>query len=332
MPLLQFRPEGIYCADGDFYIDPWRPVDKALITHAHADHSRWGMKNYLAHHDSIPVMQHRLGSDIHVQGIEYGEEIKINGVSVAYFPAGHIIGSSQIRVRHGNENWVVSGDYKLDADSSCVPFEPVQCDHFVTESTFGLPIFRWEAPEVVFAKMNAWWRSCQERGKSAVLCCYSLGKAQRILKGLKAELGPIYTHGAIENMNEVLRENGMELPKTILVTADTRLKGTEGAIVLAPPSALGTSWMNRFKPFETAIASGWMQVRGLRRRRNADTGFVLSDHADWEGLNKAVLETGAENIYVTHGYQGVFSQWLKEQGLNAQEVVTEYGEEKEEAE
>lgn len=327
--MLSFKPEGIYCESGDFYIDPWRPVNKAVITHAHADHSRWGMKHYLAHRDSVPVMKHRLGDDISVQSTGYGEVHHINGVKVSLHPAGHIIGSAQVRVEHKGEVWVVSGDYKTGPDTTCTPFEPVACHHFITESTFGLPIFDWEPQEQVFANINTWWRQLKDEGKTAVLLAYSLGKAQRLLQGVDASIGKIFTHGAVENTNEVLRAAGHLLPDTTRITKETQPRDVNGHLVIAPPSAMGTAWMKRLRPFETAMVSGWMQVRGMRRRRNADRGFILSDHADWKGLNQAIADTGAENIYVTHGYTGIFSQWLAEQGYNAQVVTTEYGEEEE---
>ncbi len=324
-PLLVFRPEGIYCPAGDFYIDPWKPVHKAVITHAHADHSRGGMKAYLAHHDSIPVMRHRLGSDIKVQGAGYGEVIRINDVEVSLHPAGHIIGSAQVRVARHDEVWVVSGDYKTGPDHSCAPFEPVRCHHFITESTFGLPVFKWKPQEEVFDEINRWWSQTQAEGKTALILAYSLGKAQRILQSVDSTIGPVFTHGAVENVNQVLRQAKHTLKPTTRITRETNSDELKGALVIAPPSALGTSWTKRLGDFSSAVASGWMQVRGMRRRRNADRGFVLSDHADWPGLNEAIEATGAEHIHVTHGYTGIFSNWLKEKGYNATVVETEYG-------
>lgn len=329
-PLLVFKPEGIYCPRGDFYIDPWRPVTRAVITHAHADHSRWGMKSYLAHHDSLPVMRHRLGEEINVRGADYGEVIRMNGVEVSLHPAGHIIGSAQVRVAYKGEVWVVSGDYKTGPDHSCVPFEPVQCQHFITESTFGLPVFRWKPQEEIFDEINRWWADLKAEGRTALLLAYSLGKAQRILQSVDASIGPVFTHGAVENVNEVLRGAGHHLNPTTRIIRDTKADDVKGALVIAPPSALGTPWTKRLGNFSSAVASGWMQVRGMRRRRNADRGFVLSDHADWPGLNEAISATGAEHIHVTHGYTGIFSNWLKEQGYKSDIVETEYGGEEDE--
>ncbi len=322
--MLKFTGNGIYCEPGDFYIDPWRSVERAVVTHAHSDHSRWGMKHYLAHHDSLPVMRLRLG-EIKAEGLHYGEVRSINGVKVSLHPAGHIIGSSQVRIEHKGEVWVVSGDYKTTPDKTCAAFEPVKCHHFITESTFGLPVFFWKDEQQVFAEINAWWQKCRDEGKNAVIYAYSLGKAQRILAGVDASIGPLVCHGAVENTNDVLREGGMQLPVTIRAERE-HTKGTfKGALIVAPPSADGSAWLKRFEPYETAFASGWMQVRGTRRRRNMDRGFVLSDHADWPGLLSAIEATEAENIYVTHGYTDHFATYLNELGYNACTVKTEYG-------
>ena len=325
MNLLVFNDRGIYCPVADVYIDPWKPVDKALITHAHADHARPGHAAYLCHKDTAPVMRYRLGDDIRVQTVEYGERIKQNGVIFSFYPAGHIPGSAQIRVEYKGEIWVVSGDYKLGEDGISAPFEPVRCHHFITESTFGLPVYTWDDQQQVFEEINAWWRQNQNEGRFSILAGYSLGKAQRILKGLNPSTGKIFTHGAVENTNEVLRKQGISLPDTILVTPEHKKGDFTGALVVCPPSAIGTAWMRKFGTVSTGFCSGWMRLRGARRRRAMDRGFILSDHADWPGLNQAVKETGAENIYVTHGYKDIYARWLRESmKLNAQPVDTLY--------
>ena len=327
--LLTFRPEGIYCARGDFFVDPWRPVPRAVITHGHADHARPGMGRYLCTDIAAPVIRHRLG-DIDIDTAGYGEVLDIGGVRVSFHPAGHVPGSAQVRVEHRGEIWVVSGDYKLEDDGLSTPFEPVRCHHFITESTFGLPVFRWQPQADIAAQINDWWRSCAAKGTTAMLGAYSLGKAQRLLSLLEDQ-GPILTHGAVEGTNAVLRAQGIPLPDTVQVTPDTRAKEYPGALVLAPPSALGSTWARRFGPRETGFASGWMALRGIRRRRAGDRGFVISDHADWPGLLRAIRETGAENIYVTHGYTEIFTRYLNESGWTAQVVQTEFGEDEEEA-
>lgn len=325
MGILSFTDKGIYCAAGDFFIDPWRPVGRALITHGHADHARPGMNRYLATRTAAPVMRHRLGN-IELDTIEYGDRMTIGDAAVSFHPAGHVSGSAQIRVEVGGEVWVVSGDYKVVPDGVSEPFEPVECHTFISECTFGLPVFKWNSPEEVRNQVNRWWAENASEGRFSVCGAYALGKAQRILAALDTEIGPVLTHGAVENTNEVLRGQGVHLPQTIRVTPETDVKRYPGAFVLATPSALGTNWVNRFRPASTALASGWMALRGVRRRRAADRGFVMSDHADWSGLNEAIRATGCERVYVTHGYTSAFSRWLEEQGYEVGIVETEFGE------
>lgn len=327
--LISFTPAGLHCAAGDFFIDPWRPVSRALITHGHADHARPGHDSYLCTDLAAPVLRHRLG-DIRVETMRYGETCVIRGVTVSFHPAGHVPGSAQIRIEKAGEIWVVSGDYKLEADGLSTPFEPVRCHHFITESTFGLPVFRWQPQANTARQINEWWHDCAAAGKTAILGAYSLGKAQRLMTLLEDQ-GPILTHGAVEATNKVLRAQGLTLPATTLVTPDTNGEDHPGAIVIAPPSALNSTWARRFGAREIGFASGWMALRGVRRRRGGDRGFVISDHADWPGLLKSVKDTGAENIYVTHGYADIFARHLKEIGYSAEVVTTEFGTEEEDA-
>lgn len=323
-PVLTFRKEGIFCPAAGVYIDPWRRVDRALITHGHADHARPGMGHYLATASAAPVLRHRLGN-VDIQEVSYGEPLQIGDARISFHPAGHVPGSAQIRVEVSGEVWVVSGDYKTDPDGVSEPFEPVRCDTFITECTFGLPVFNWAPQEQITDDINGWWAANVAAGRFSLCGAYSLGKAQRILAHLDPSIGPILTHGAIEGTNKVLRAQGINLPETVQVTAETDLKSLKGAFVLAPPSALGSTWAGRFKPASTAFASGWMALRGVRRRRAADRGFVMSDHADWAGLNQAIHETGASRVFVTHGYTSIFRKYLEEQGYNAGIVQTEFG-------
>jgi putative mRNA 3-end processing factor len=324
MPLLEFTEKGIYCPAGDFYIDPWRPVKNALITHAHSDHSRWGMDNYLAHHISVPVMKQRLGIGIAVQGIAYYERLSINGVTVSFHPAGHIPGSSQIRVEYKGEVWVASGDYKLEDDGVSEPFEPVRCHTFISESTFGLPVYHWKTQAEIFAEINAWWQQCAETGKTALIYGYALGKAQRILQNVDDTIGAVYVHPAIQSMNDALTEAGLKLRNPLLLNAAVTKADLRGALVIAPPSAGGANWLSKLQPCSTAIASGWMGLRGARRRQAVDRGFALSDHADWDQLNTAVDACGCDQVIVTHGYTAVFAKWLQTKGIRAYEAKTEY--------
>ncbi|MEM9796605.1 MAG: ligase-associated DNA damage response exonuclease [Pseudomonadota bacterium] len=321
--VLEFTDDGIYCPAGGFHIDPWRPVDRALVTHGHADHSYPGHRAYLATDSALPVIRHRLG-DITAEGIAYGEVRRIGEVDVTFFPAGHVPGSAQIRIAHKGEVWVVSGDYKTEADTLSEPWEPVRCHAFVTECTFGLPVFDWRPDAELAAEINAWWRANTAEGRFSMVGAYALGKAQRVMTMVDPSIGPILTHGAVENTNEVLRGQGVSLPDTIRVTPETDLKAHAGALVIAPPSALAGGWIRRFGNASTSVASGWMALRGVRRRRAADRGFVVSDHADWKGLNMAVKETGATCIFATHGYTNVFRRWLEGQGYDARIVETEY--------
>ncbi|GAA5030255.1 DNA ligase-associated DEXH box helicase [Marivirga lumbricoides] len=318
--LIQFTESGIYCQQGNFYIDPWQEVDRALITHAHADHARPNHHNYLAHHLSAPIMKLRLGDSINLQTTDYGTTTHINGVKVSFHPAGHIPGSAQIRLEYKGRVCVVSGDYKMEDDGLSEAFEPVKCNEFVTESTFGLPIYQWQNQQLVYEEINEWWRKNKSENKTSVIFAYALGKAQRILTNVDPTIGRILTHGAVENVNEVFRSNGMKLPETYRVTKETPKSDFTGSLIIATPASIGTPWMRKFAPFSTGIASGWMMLRGTRRRKAADRGFVLSDHADWNGLIKAVEATGAEKIYATHGYSDVFSKYLQDKGMDATRV------------
>ncbi|MEI4473297.1 ligase-associated DNA damage response exonuclease [Frigidibacter sp. MR17.24] len=322
-PVLTFTDRGIYCPAGDFHIDPWRPVDRAIVTHAHSDHARPGMARHVATPRTVAAMRHRLGP-IEAHALPYGEALTIGGARVSLHPAGHVPGSAQVRVEVGGEVWVVSGDYKTTDDGLSEPFEPVACHAFISECTFGLPVFRWRPEAEIRAEIAEWWAQCRAGGRTAVIGAYSLGKAQRVLAALDPGAGPILTHGAVEEMCRVLRETGVPLPPTTRVTPEITRKSHPGAIVVAPPSALGSPWARRFGPASQAFASGWMRLRGIRRRRAVDRGFVMSDHADWDGLNAAIGATGAERIFVTHGYTQPFRRWLETRGYDAGIVTTDW--------
>ncbi len=324
--LIVQRPEGLYCPPGDFYIDPWRPVERAVITHAHADHARRGHRHYLAASAGEAVLRLRLGQ-IQLQTLAYGERITHHGVELSLHPAGHVLGSAQVRLEHAGRVWVASGDYKVAPDATCAPFEPVRCDVFITESTFGLPIYRWRPDAEIFAQINAWWAANAAAGLVSVLVGYSFGKAQRILKGLDAGLGPIVVHSAVEPINAAYRAAGVSLPVTELASAPDggdkdRLRR---ALVMCPPAAVGSAWLQRFGQHSSAFASGWMQLRAARRRGVYDRGFVLSDHADWPGLISAITATGAQRVIVTHGSVPVMVRYLRHKGWQAEAFETDYG-------
>lgn len=316
--------KGFYCQAGRFYIDPWKPVDRAVITHAHADHARWGHASYLCAEPGEGVLRTRMGDKAAIESIPYGERLSLGDATVSLHPAGHVLGSAQVRVEHRGEVWVVSGDYKRNVDPTCTPFEPVRCHTFITESTFGLPVYSWPESHHVFDDMKRWRERAHADGRSCLLMTYALGKAQRILHGMQDFHGPILVHGAIEKLLPAYRDAGIDLPEVLPASAE-QAKATKGKVlILAPPSAAGSPWVKKFGPLSTGFASGWMAIRGTRRRRALDRGFVLSDHADWNGLQQTIRETGAERVGVTHGTTDVMVRWLKEQGLDAWAIQTRF--------
>lgn len=322
-PLLTFTDRGIHCPQGDFYIDPWRPVARAVITHAHSDHARPGHGHYLATPGTAAVMRHRLGA-IPVEEVPFAHAVTRNGVTVSFHPAGHVPGSAQVRVERAGEVWVVSGDYKTDADGLSEPFEPVACHTFISECTFGLPVFRWEANSAILGRINRWWADNAAAGRPSILGAYALGKAQRLLAGVDPAIGPLAVHGAVGAVNAALRAAGYPLPEAP-APADLPEKARARALILAPPAALGSPWARRWGArVAEASASGWMAIRGIRRRRGTGTGFVVSDHADFPGLMAAIRATGAERVFVTHGYTAAFRRHLAEQGFDAGIVQTEF--------
>ncbi len=329
--MLRVTANGLYCEAGDFYVDPWCPVDRAVITHAHSDHAHWGCKSYLCAAECRGVLRARMGPDAVIETAEWDADVSLGGVRVSFHPAGHILGSAQVRVELAGEVWVVSGDYKLEDDGTCRPFEPVRCNTFITESTFGLPIYRWRPQPEIFADLNAWWRTNQENGKASVLFAYALGKAQRLLAGVDPAIGPIFCHGAVEKLNRVYREGGITLPPTAYAGAVEKGYDWSRALIVAPPSGNTNPYMRRFGTVSTGFASGWMRIRGTRRRRSIDHGFVLSDHADWPGLLSAIEATGAESVMVTHGYRAPLVRWLCERGLDAKALETRFEGERDES-
>jgi len=322
--LVRVTEQGLYCQAGDFYIDPWRSVKRALITHGHSDHARSGSASYLAHTDSRGILRLRLGEEAKIETIDYGVPITIKDAIVSFHPAGHILGSSQIRIEHKGQICVVSGDYKTQRDPSCQAIEPVRCHTFITESTFGLPIYRFPSPEIIAAEVNQWWQANANEGKVSILYAYSLGKAQRLLMSVDQSIGPIYTHGAVEALNAVYRGCGVKLPATTYVGDVKKEDIGRNALVVAPPNAQDSLWARKFGKSSDAFASGWMRVRGARRRRSLDRGFVMSDHADWQGLTETIAATGAERVLVTHGYTPPLVRYLTDLGLDAHALETAF--------
>ncbi|MBI5258975.1 MAG: ligase-associated DNA damage response exonuclease [Burkholderiales bacterium] len=329
--LVVLRAEGLYCPAGDFFIDPWRAVDRAVITHAHADHARAGHAHVLATAVSEGVLRSRLGAALPLQGLAYGEAVLHRGVRISLHPAGHVLGSAQVRLEHGGQVWVASGDYFLSAhderNPTCEPFEPLRCHCFITESTFGLPVYRWAPQAQVFGEINAWWRANATAGRASVLLAYSFGKAQRVLAGVDAAIGPIVVHPSLVPVNAAYRAAGVALPATRVLgePGGPAAAALAGALVMVPPMAQAGAWAGPPGGSSLAFASGWMQLRSARRRQGLARGFVLSDHADWPGLQRAIAATGAERIIVTHGQEAVMVRWLREQGLQAGAFATVFG-------
>jgi putative mRNA 3-end processing factor len=326
--LIAPTDRGLYCEAGDFTIDPWRPVARAVITHGHADHARFGSDLYVCHPLTAPILRKRLG-DVAIETLAYGELLARNGVDISLHPAGHVLGSAQVRVALKGDVWVASGDYKVEGDGVVAAFEPVRARVFITESTFGLPIYRWRPQSELMDSVERWWRENAAAGRASVLYAYALGKAQRVLARVDPSIGPIVCHGAIEPINAIYREAGVALPPTRLVNEIADKSELRKALIVAPPSAAASPWLNRFGDYSDALASGWMQVRGNRRRRGLDRGFALSDHADWPGLLSAIEATGAERVLATHGFTGPLARFLQEKGLDARALTTAYGDEDE---
>lgn len=316
---------GLYCAAGDFYIDPWRPVARAVITHAHGDHLRGGSDHYLLAAPGEGIAKVRLPNDARVDTVAYGEQVEVGGVKISLHPAGHVLGSSQVRVELDDRVWVVSGDYKRDPDPTCAPFEVVPCDVFISEATFALPVYRWAPTPQIAEEILTWWNRNRERGVASLVFAYALGKAQRVLAELaRLTTEPVYVHGAVASIVDAYREAGVTMLPTLAATTE-KSRDYSGALVVAPPSAAGSPWARRFGEHRTGFCSGWMRVRGDRRRRGYDRGFVLSDHADWPSLLRTFDETGAKKILLTHGHTDTMCRYLQERGVDAQALRTEYG-------
>lgn len=321
--MLIERPEGLFCPAGGFYIDPWQPVERALITHAHGDHARSGSAAYLCTPPCAMLLRRRFGHEATIEQVPYGETTTLGDVRVSFHPAGHILGSAQIRLQSEERAWVVAGDYKRVADPTCDPFEVVPCDTFITESTFGLPIYRWDPTEQVVAELFEWWRSNEAERRTSVLFCYTMGKAQRILAELTRYTDKrVLVHGMMLSTIEAYREAGISMLAVEPATERPRGLSFAGELVLAPLSARGTPWMRRLGDVSDAFASGLMRVRGVRRQRAFDRGFVLSDHADWPALLQTVTDTGASEILATHGHAEPLARELAQRGLKSGVIRT----------
>jgi putative mRNA 3-end processing factor len=319
--ILEITRNGLYCPKGDFHIDPWRPVKRAVITHAHADHARPGSSSYLCSKDSELLLRSRLGRETNIEILKYSEKRTVNSATISLHPAGHITGSCQVKIEVGGYICVVSGDYNTEANATCEPIEFLRCHTFVSECTFGLPIFKWPPADQVFNEISSWWQNNRMQGRTSILFAYSMGKAQRVLANIDPTIGPILTHGAIQKINDCYRLIGVRLPGTRYIGDLANHDIPQGALVVAPPSADNPAWMRRFPNRSRAFVSGWMRIRGNRRRRSVDRGFILSDHSGWSGLVRAIVASAAEEIILTHGYTSEMARWLREQGYNAEVIA-----------
>jgi putative mRNA 3-end processing factor len=313
MDLLSVDDRGLFCAAGGFHIDPRRPVDLAVITHAHADHARAGSRGYVCSEASAPILRRRLRGKLDIRALPYGERIRLGQATVSLHPSGHVLGAAQVRVEHAGEVWVATGDFKRAADPTCRPFEVVPCDVLITEATFALPIYRWPSGQQVAREILSWWESAPE--VASLLFCYAFGKTQRVLAELNRLTDrPVFLHGAAVALTNLYRRAGIAMVPTHRVSERPKGSSFAGELIIAPPSAHRSRWMRRFKAPQTAFASGWMHVRGQPRRQGFERGFVLSDHADWDALVQTVRETGAHRVLLTHGDAGPLARYLNELG------------------
>lgn len=322
--LLINTKNGLYCPQADIFIDPTGRVDRAVITHGHADHARPGHQRYLCTVDAEPVIKFRLTSNINIQAMPYGAPVNINGVKISFHPAGHIIGSAQVRLEYKGEVWVVSGDYKLGSDGISALFESVRCHTFITESTFGMPIYQWKEQALLMNEINQWWKENKKNGIASVIQAYSLGKAQRIIHNIDNTIGTIITHPGVESTNAVIRRQGIKIAETCELNSKISKEQLLSGLIIAPPGTVENALKSKGYAVSVAAASGWMAIQKYRQRGGIDKGFVLSDHADWNELNKAVRDCKAERVLVTHGYEDIFSNWLNEQGIEAHSIKKFY--------
>lgn len=324
--LIRVTERGLYCEAGDFYIDPWRGVERAIITHAHSDHARRGSKSYLTARDGEHVLRERLGPRVRIETVAYGQALRMKDAVVSLHPAGHLLGSAQVRIECDGRVVVVSGDYKTQEDPTCAALETVPCDEFVTEATFALPVYRWPAVQEVFDEINAWWRENQLAKRTSVIFAYALGKAQRIMAGVDASIGPIVVHDSIARLCACYEASGVKLPRYQALEPAFVRAARGQALVIAPQAVRRSRLLARLGPLATAMASGWMLLRESRRRMSVQRGFVLSDHADWDGLLATIRATGAGSVGVMHGNAPVLTRYLRERGWDAYGLSTRPGE------
>lgn len=317
MALLRMTTAGLYCEAGGFHIDPTSPVAQAVITHGHADHLTRGCRRYLTAEDGREIVANRLPPHAVITTVRYGETVTLNGVRVSLHPAGHVLGSAQVRVEHQGEVWVVTGDYRVTADPTCAAFEPVRCQTLVTESTFAHPYFQWPAVERVMSEIHDWWRQNQAAGKASFLYAYAFGKAQRVLAGLNADAGMIAVHPQVRDINRCYQNTGVQFPPHQEFDRANLEQNWSRTLLLMPPAARWQQPCPFHGHYATAFVSGWMLLADGPRQRHVSTGFALSDHADHAEIWSTIRATGAERVGVMHGYIDLLVAELQEQGYDA---------------
>ncbi|MEK9726995.1 MAG: ligase-associated DNA damage response exonuclease [Candidatus Margulisiibacteriota bacterium] len=314
--MLSLNHNGLYCDAGNFYIDPIRNVDCAVITHGHADHARWGMGTYVATPETCDIMRVRLGQDINTISLKYHQAYSFNSIQVTLIPAGHILGSAQVVIDDGSQRAIVTGDFKTDHDPTLDDIYYESCDLLVMETTFALPIYHWPHIASVFESIHSFWNQNQSDGYHTVLYAYSLGKAQRLLAGLDSDLGPIAVHGAVSKMNDIYAKYNRLVTLPPKLTKDTLSNWGQPGLIVAPPGVIGSSWLKKLGRYREGYVSGWMTSKGQARRRNM-RGFVISDHADWNGLNQLVKRAAPTQVWTMHGNTDIYARYLNEQGISA---------------
>jgi putative mRNA 3-end processing factor len=310
--LIKYKDGNLYCELADIWIDPSKPVKRALITHAHFDHFTFGCEEYFSTKETAILIKKRVEDDLNIKEFDYGEEFKVNGINISFHPSGHILGSSQIRFIFAEEKWLITGDFKLQNDETCKKYEIVKTDYLISECTFGLPIFKWDETKKIATNISNWITNSPD--KTSLLFCYSLGKAQRLLNEISKTNfeGNIYSHKSIHKMNDCYRQLGICIKDTIKIENKKKIDQLKGNLILLPPSLSKGSYLKNLKNIQTAFASGWMSIRALRNRSGYDKGFAISDHADWNGILEVVKKSEAKNVFFHHGDSEVLSKYLSE--------------------
>ena len=318
--LISQKSQGLYCESANIWIDPYKPVEKAIITHAHSDHFTNGCREYICSIETGLLLKKRFGNNINLKTVEYDKKFLINGINFSLHPSGHILGSSQIKIMTDSETWLITSDFKRQKDKTCKSYERLKTDFLICESTFGLPIFNWESTNKIIDKITKWVN--QSEDSTSILFCYSLGKAQRLLSELNSQnFKNIYVHKSINNINTIYKNLGIELEEAKIFDNNLEINNLKDCLLLLPPSLNNQNFLKKFKRFQTGFASGWMSIRALKKRSGFDKGFTISDHADWNGLIKTIKESEAKRVFLNHGDGESLANFLRDkEGLDIQQL------------